>query len=101
MIFDTTLDRVPCGVIFWRADDGVKVYGGRRVQEYAPRASYWKLDDSDSFDVRELREFGRSWTFSDCGLAPDTAVRTLFQPIAKRFTASATRALRAAAETSV
>jgi hypothetical protein len=91
MIYETTLDRVPCGVIFWKSWDGVR----DGVQEFAPRSSYWRLDDSDSCDVRELREFGRSWKFGDCGLEPDSPVRTLFQPVAGRFAASAARALRA------
>jgi len=95
MIYETTLDRVPCGVIFWRALDGVREYDGRRVQEYAPRSSYWKLDDSDTADVRELQEFARDWRFADCGLKPDSPVRTLFQPIADRFRESASRALQA------
>jgi len=97
MIHETTLDRVPCGVIFWKAWDGVtvKIGSGQRTQEYAPRSTYWKLDDSDTADVRELREFGRDWRFADCGLTPDSPVRTMFQPIADRFRESASRALQA------
>ena len=91
MIFETTLNRLPVGIIFWKADDGVIDHNGTRVQEYAPRKSYVRIV-SDTHDVRDLNEFGRTWTLAECGLAEDSPVRTTFQPIAKQHATAAWRA---------
>lgn len=70
---DTTLDQLPDKVLFWRKGDGE--VNGQPV--YAPRKTYYK----DLGMIQEYGEFGRLWSYSDCGLTMISPVTTLDQPI--------------------